>query len=319
MHSDAESRGGRSPEETFAILGHETRLAILYELWDAQDPTAPKREALSFAELRKRVGMRDGSQFNYHLTQLVGPFVRQTDDGYELRRTGGQIISTMLAGALTDEVVLDTEPIDDPCPLCGGQVVLDHGTDRSPDLLLVRCTACEGAWKHPELGSGVLRAIPLLLPAGVRERSLAEMYRVQTTWVKYRIMLLIEGVCPRCSGTVTATPLICEDHTVGDGQVCPHCDRIFEILFRRVCDVCQNSFHMPTGRHILVHPTVAAFYHDHDFEVYGHNWHRVEMETIADQTVVSEDPLAIEVTVVIDDDDLNVTLDGAGAVIDVQT
>ncbi|WP_435157937.1 DUF7351 domain-containing protein [Haladaptatus sp. DFWS20] len=322
MHDDIKGQEGFSPEEAFRILGHETRLAILHTLWDTQakDPDEyHEREALSFAELRKRVGMRDGSQFNYHLKQLIGRFIHQTDDGYKLRRPGEQIISTILAGSLTEEVVFDAEPIDDPCPLCGGGVVLDHGTEQSPDHLLIRCTTCEGGWKLPGLPSGVLSVVPLLLPVGVRSRSLTEMYRAQFTWLKFHIKSMIEGVCPECSGTVIATPFICETHTVSDGQVCTHCGSIFEIQFRRVCSVCKNSWTIPTGRHIICHPTVAAFDHDHDYETWGHQWLRIETETIAEQTVVSQDPLEIEITVIVADDSLDLKLDSEGAVFDLRT
>ncbi|WP_137284905.1 DUF7351 domain-containing protein [Halorussus salinisoli] len=324
MSSDTERRSGLSPDETFAILGHETRLAILSELWDLDDPlddpdSTFERKALSFADLRKRVGMRDGSQFNYHLTQLVGPFVRQTDEGYALRRAGWQIISTILAGTLTDEVVFDAEPIDDPCPRCGGQVVLDHGTNRSPEGLLIRCTACEGNYDFPEIPSGVLMRIGMLPPAGVSARSVTEMYRKLLTWKKHRLLMRIEGVCPECSGEIAVIPLICEDHVVGDGQVCPNCDRTVEIQFKSVCSVCKGAWQLSTGVHMLQHPTVTAFYHDHGYDPWGHKWPRLATETIADQTVVSEDPLTIEATVVIDDDQLAVTLDEEGTVVDVQT
>lgn len=324
MSTDSESRGARSPEELFAILGHETRLAILYELWAAKahGPMDPERDALSFAELRTRVGMRDGSQFNYHLKQLVGSFVRQTDDGYALRFPGKRIIQTVLVGVLTDEEVLDAEPIDDPCPLCGGPVVLDYGTPRAPDLLLARCTACDGAWTVYDDVSGVLSVAPVLWPAGARERSPTELYRAQSTWLKHRIMSTIEGACSHCSGPTTVTAHVCADHELVDGRRCPHCGTIFDVRFEHVCSVCVHFAVAPTAVHLLAHQPVAAFYHEHGYDnsvPWGHEWLRIETETIADQTVVSEDPLAIEVDVVADDDHLDVTLDGRGAVVDVRS
>lgn len=69
-----EGGAGLSPDDAFGLLGNETRLAILQALGDAADP-------LSFSELRDRVWVSDSGQFNYHLDQLTGPFVGQTDEG----------------------------------------------------------------------------------------------------------------------------------------------------------------------------------------------------------------------------------------------
>jgi DNA-binding transcriptional ArsR family regulator len=49
------------PAEAFAVVGNETRLAILEALW--RSPERP----VTFSDLRRRVGMRDSAQFNYHL------------------------------------------------------------------------------------------------------------------------------------------------------------------------------------------------------------------------------------------------------------
>ncbi|WP_458209349.1 winged helix-turn-helix domain-containing protein [Haladaptatus sp. NG-SE-30] len=323
MLSDTEGEGTLVAEEMFAILGHETRLAILHALWEARDPVRhPDMRPVPFAELRKRVGMADGSQFNYHLKQLVGRFVHQTEDGYVLRRAGEQITSAVLAGALTDEVVLDAVPIDDPCPLCGGSVVLDCGTERTLDFFVVRCTDCEGAFQNPSCLPGTLSMTEFMPPAGVRNRrTVDEMYRAQQTWIRHKLTALIEGVCPECSGTISVTPLICDEHdadTVGDHRVCEHCDSVFEVRFRQVCDICKLALLAPSDRHIVLHPTVAAFYHDHGYETWGHEWLRIGTETIAEQTVVSHDPLEIRVEVGIDADRLDVILDDDGDVIDVR-
>ncbi|MFB6206666.1 MAG: ArsR/SmtB family transcription factor, partial [Haloglomus sp.] len=84
-----------SPDEAFGVLGNETRIQILQTLGEADGP-------LSFTELRDRVGIRQGSQFNYHLDKLVGHFVRKTDDGYELRLAGRRVIYAVLSEAVTE-------------------------------------------------------------------------------------------------------------------------------------------------------------------------------------------------------------------------
>jgi len=100
------------PEEVFAALSDDTRVAILRALWDADE------QVLSFSELREAVGIRDSGQFNYHLGKLVGQFVRETDDGYTLTRAGIQINGAIEAGAYTVEASLDPIDLDSPCPTC---------------------------------------------------------------------------------------------------------------------------------------------------------------------------------------------------------
>lgn len=319
MNVDDDAPVPTSAQEAFACLGHETRLAILHALWEARDPTNPvPQRAVPFTELRERVGVRDPGQFGYHLKRLLGVFVHRTDEGYVLREAGQRVVSAIRAGALTDEVVFDAEPIDAPCPLCGGQVVLDYGTEPLLDWLVARCAACEGAWTTEEQAGGVLFFWSFLLPEGGHDRTPDELYRAQLTQMKHQMVSMIEGVCPECSGTVTATPLVCEAHDASEGHPCEQCGTLFEIRFRHVCEVCKLVMRLTSGRHIVVHPTVRAFYHDHGYETWGHEWVRIETETIADQTVVSDDPFAIEVTVVVEDDRLAVTLDADGTVTDVR-
>ncbi len=89
-------RVGEQTADAFEILGNETRLAILFALWEAMDPGSPLSEpsdpAVSFSDLKERVGIRDSGQFNYHLDKLVGPFVDQSEEGYTLTNSAEQIL-----------------------------------------------------------------------------------------------------------------------------------------------------------------------------------------------------------------------------------
>jgi DNA-binding transcriptional ArsR family regulator len=78
--------------DAFALLSDETRVSILQSLAAAEaSPEDP--DALSFSELRTRVGVRDGGLFNYHLRKLRGQFVEKTDDGYRLTTEGRRVES----------------------------------------------------------------------------------------------------------------------------------------------------------------------------------------------------------------------------------
>ena len=69
-------------DRAFELLGNETRIEILRVLASADE------ECLSFSTLRKRVGIDDSGQFNYHLNRLAGHYVRRTTDGYAICQTG---------------------------------------------------------------------------------------------------------------------------------------------------------------------------------------------------------------------------------------
>ncbi|KAB1193522.1 ArsR family transcriptional regulator [Haloferax sp. MBLA0076] len=312
------SRGaGTGPEAAFAALGHQTRLGILHELWKEREPTEHiPQQTLSFAELRRRVGVKDGSQFNYHLKQLLDEFVHRTEDGYVITRAGERTMRTVLAESFGGDVVFDSEPVDDPCPLCGGQVVLEYGTERTLDFLAVRCTACEGAFQTVGMPRGCLSATEFLPPTGLRHRSLKQVYEAQQIWINHKFQTMMEGVCPECTGTVSITPSICESHDAPDGHVCSTCHTIFPIRFHHICDICHMNFEIPCESQMFTHPSAEAFYHErgHD-DVWGHDWLTVS-KTILERRVASEDPLEIRVSAAVDGDRIDVTIDETGRVVD---
>ncbi|WP_049922067.1 winged helix-turn-helix domain-containing protein [Halopiger djelfimassiliensis] len=101
--------------EALDALANEHRIAILRALADADGP-------LSFSELREEIEMRDTGRFNYHLTELLGRFVRETPDGYRLGPAGKRVV---LAGAdlgresATLLAESDAPQSDGDCPVCG--------------------------------------------------------------------------------------------------------------------------------------------------------------------------------------------------------
>ena len=98
------------PTDALAVLGNEIRMAILRELADAEG-------ALSYTELRKRVGLRDSGKFNYHLTRLCRYFVREVDGGYELGHAGTRVIAA--AGLSSGAEAEVNETGGETCPVCG--------------------------------------------------------------------------------------------------------------------------------------------------------------------------------------------------------
>jgi DNA-binding transcriptional ArsR family regulator len=318
MTTDEAPEHELTPDRAFAILGHETRLAILFELWKQRRPDEHvPQHPVSFTELRKAVGMRDGSQFNYHLKPLVNRFVHHDEDGYILRREGERVVSAILAGTFTDEVVFDAVPDDRPCPICGGQTVFECNTDRTLGYFAIRCTECEGAFGGTGF-DGALSLTESLSVVGTRSRNPEEFYQALVVMAKHQIMSAVEGVCPYCTGTMSVTPLVCGNHHVDPGRRCASCDTIFEVMFVRVCDVCQQMTSVPSNRCLLTEPRVLVFLEDHGYDPWE-EWIRIELELVQRQTTLSEDPFELEVVLEADEDRLVAILDEEGAVTTLRT
>jgi hypothetical protein len=307
---------GERTVEAFELIANETRVAILLTLWEAIDPGPPPFEpTLSFSELRKRVGMRHGKQFNYHLDKLVGQFVRKTDAGYSLTTSAERVLSVMWAGTLTHTPSFSDERIDAACMLCGTPTVVDY----SDGVLIQRCPSCDGVTREPDEPPGAI-AKEYRPPAGLENRTPQEFVQRGKTWQRHRRHAFIERTCPDCSGTITTTIEVCDDHDSHDLTVCEHCDRVHEIVASFVCDVCKSSMRTGVWNTILTEVAVIAFFHGHGLDTkaledelaYG-----VLYEAVEGVAVRSERPLEILVTVELDGDRLDVTLDDEVHVIDV--
>ena len=96
---------GLTPDEAFAVLGNEIRLDIVRVLWNADaaheyDDVSDTAETISFSELRRRVDIDDNGKFNYHLSQLVPHFVRQTGSVETLSTSCGFVYGLVSAALI---------------------------------------------------------------------------------------------------------------------------------------------------------------------------------------------------------------------------
>lgn len=302
---------GEQVIEAFEVLGNETRLAILLTLWEAQEPGGPTAEAedvaLSFSALRERLGRPDSGQFNYHLGKLVGPFVGQSDEGYTLTTSAERILHAIFAGALTDPSSFDGEPIDTGCYRCGAPTVIDY----EDGMLLQRCTSCEGGFQGPRLPPRTLGRLYLPL-AGLTNRTPQEFFRTRNTWDRHRWMSMAKGVCPDCSGSVTAALHICEAHDTADGTVCANCGQSWDPQWAFVCEVCKLDWHIPGFSPIFTATGVRAFFYEHGRDhdaLYDAAAYDKLIDPIEAVDVTAEDPVELRVTVELEGDRLTVTLD----------
>lgn len=310
---------GDEVAEAFKSLGNDTRLAILVALWEAKDPTPIASEAsepmVPFSELRERVGTRDSGQFNYHLDQLVGPFVEQTETGYSLTESAEQILCAVFAGTLRDHAGIEGEPIDATCNRCGEPMVIDY-TD---DILIERCTSCEGLFQAPDDPRGINRKV-YRPPAGLLHRTPEEFHRHGNTWTRHRLYSMLEGVCPDCTGAVTTSIHVCEDHNADDGTVCETCGSLWEILMLFVCDVCKYETMTPAFSPLFTEIAVNAFFYERGIDTearYDASDSKEVFDAIKQMAVTAEEPLEITVEIELAGDRLEATLDDEARVIDV--
>lgn len=302
-------------EEVFQVLGNETRLAVLLALWDAYDPDA-ETNALSFSELYRAVDFDNPGNFNYHLKQLVGYFIRKTDEGYELRRTGLKLVRSIIAGLGVEDLTLAPTIIDKECQFCGAPAAVSY----EDESLYILCTECDGFYAGDNgMPEGTLTGMEFD-PAGVANREPEEMLHAAWTIASHSLQCAVQGVCTECSGSMTCELRICEDHDPED--VCDTCGRRFDVMAKFWCDVCKNHLIAPPRTVVAYHPAVVAFYHEHgvpsQYETRGFGTFARQKRQLMGHTqqLLSTDPVRIQVEIRCDDDVLELTLDDELAVLE---
>ena len=299
--------------EAFAILGNETRLSILLALWDAYEPFA-EDNVVPFSELRERVGMRDSGQFNYHLDKLTGHFIRKTDDGYELRRAGHQLVGTVIGGAGIEEPTLEPTETDGKCNRCGAPTAVTYSDGR---LYLV-CTDCEGNWNESDtLPSGALVGGDFDR-AGITDRPPERMWTAMMAGMRHAAQSGIEGVCEVCSGQMVTSLDICTEHA-SDGP-CTDCGREWALAARSRCQVCKNTHAGPPYWYVAWHPEVVAFYNERGTPIQYELGDHLDIGGLVgeyEQELVADDPPRVRVTYQYDGDRLTLLVDEEMTVLEV--
>lgn len=310
--SASDEDGTLSPDEAFALLGDETRVAILRALWEAHDPFAGD-DAVSFSDLRERVGDVDSARFNYHLDRLTGHFVDRTDDGYELRRKGLAFVYAIVAGTANEDPVLEPRAVDVSCPMCGARTTVRY----EDEYLYHVCTECDGhATAVDDFPRGTLSIHPLS-PAGLTDRDPGEALRAARTVAKHRRAMVIEGVCPECTAAIDTRVRVCEDHDAADGP-CDECGGSEPTTVECACSTCKFAWRLGVGLTVATHPAVVGFHYEHGIEFDAADPDAAARIREWETSLVAADPLEIRVTIPLDDDALELTLDEDLDVVDVR-
>ena len=314
MTKESDRREARaiSPEEAFAVLGEKTRLEILRALGDAGGP-------LAFSELFERVEYETTANFSYHLDKLVGHFVHESEDGYELRQSGRRVVEAILSGAVTEAPVLDPTEIDRQCQHCGADSVTVEYVE---EQVGVYCTQCRGQYggdadtDGSDLPANRERiGYAYLPPAGLRSRTPAGALDAAATWSALQAQSLHRGVCPRCSAAVEDTVQACESHSLTD-DICTHCDRRFAVVSHSQCTNCPFELSGAAIGHLHARTEVLAFLLNHGVDPFAPDADgTLEAASFAEEVVETE-PLLARFTFTIDGDELAVTVDEDFAVLD---
>ncbi|MDY6765117.1 MAG: hypothetical protein SV377_05440, partial [Halobacteria archaeon] len=277
--------------EKFEPLTNELRVRIIVALADHQREN-PDDRALPFKELRERVGERDSGKFNYHLKQLTGNYVWQSEDGYALTLAGERIVGAILSGEYSIDEEKGPIELDAKDPLTGDPLAVEWKNG----FLVVR-----GAEERIREAGFLYRAV---VPPGIlTNRSFEDALELAIEITNNRYWLLTNAVCPLCYGPA---------------------DRIVEFTtspersyhqFRGICTQCGHWKRGPVGVCILLHPVVVSFFQEHGIDVRTEPYWNLDF--LFDDSYVerlSEDPLELKVRVEVGDSRLDVTLDDNGQV-----
>lgn len=310
--SEPNRNAALAPDEAFAVLGNETRLEILQTLGGADGP-------LSFSEVYDRVDYDDTANFDYHLGQLVGHFVRKTPDGYELWEAGRRVVEAVLSGAVTDNPVREPTPSEEGCPFCGAPIEVGFQHAR----IELNCTECPGMHRRSQSGGrrfdeyGTLGYF-LFPPAGVGDRTPTEMLEAAWTWMHADVLVMSTGVCSRCSADLDQWVSACGDHDASEGY-CERCESRYAVQFESECPNCNRRLTSIAPAGLLSNTALLSFLTDHGVNPVAPDAIDRAMRTIAhyDEAVHSTDPFEGEFTFAVAGTAITLTVDDDLEVVDV--
>jgi DNA-binding transcriptional ArsR family regulator/rubredoxin len=260
------------PADAFALVGNETRAEILRVL--GEDPWS----GLSFSELRARAAPdMDSGQFNYHLQQLVGQFVRHTEEGYEMRPSGATLYRTIRAGTFNRRASVEPFDAGFSCYVCGGTVEASY-EDGMFDL---RCGACGHVYSRTTAPPSAVEGVA---PGNLLAR--IDQYN------RHIMLAFSRGVCHICVNGVE------REFIHGEEVWTEGADR-FDLFVQHTCGHCGNRHYMTVGLALLYRPELVCFFHERGLDVTSRpHWELPFLMTDDDVTVRSEDPweVALETT-----------------------
>lgn len=305
-----------TPQEAFAALGSEHRIRIIEELGKRQskDPRIPD-EQVPFSDLLEATGIPDKGKFNYHLGKLTGIFVDRRENGYTLTHAGREVVRAVRAGTLTSQPESDETPIEGvSCPYCGSEAIwfsYDQG------MIMFGCGVCAGySLDDPIETPGIIQG-GRFPASGLVGRDAEELYYLAPLWGMFVHRLLSEGLCPSCSGPVTAHIDICSDHP--EEGICDTCESDHAGAIRYGCTVCGYAEGMPLWGRGLVGEEMFRFAYDRGVNLNRPSPDDLRLTRNIAEEVISVTPPRVRYTYHIDGDALSLTIDDSLEITDVKT
>lgn len=263
----------RSPEDTFGLLGDETRIQILRAFQEAE-----LSSALSFSELRDIVGTRDSGQFNYHLKKLTGHFIRKTEEGYELTMAGGAVLGALLSGTYTATAEMEPLELSEYCVECGSRLRMNYESE----TVRIFCTDC-----------GETHGQFMVPPGTLEQFDREELPMAVNRWIRSEFAQAVAGFCPNCSGRLAPSITVEEDNYLA----------VFD------CDRCGGQITSSVAATLLFSPEVIAFAYENGIDTVETPYWDLDWIRKGNTKVRSTDPLRLRVRISIEGEILDVTVD----------
>lgn len=258
-----------SPDDAFDLLSHETRYEILTILNDSETP-------LSFSGIYEQADIGDSGKFNYHLKKLLGAFVLDTDDGYELSRAGKRVVGAVLSGAYTH--IHDAKPVEmeATCLECGSPLQATF----NEETVGITCTSCDLVFTEPDIPPGVLDGWD-------REDVPIVVHR----WLHRHLISSDLGLCPYCDGGVETVVVPPEAELAPDWFTDEEGEPPVMVTFN--CTRCGHSWHATIEFASLAHPSVRAFHQDNGIDLRSTPAWELDWLPGASTTVENSEPLEV--------------------------
>jgi len=277
------------PTEPMALVGEPHRVDILYAFVD-QRRSEPYDPGLSFSELHDRTDIEDKGKFNYHLDQLRGHYVEQTDEGYRLTMPGDRIVAAMLAGDYSDGQRVVTT--DQPCRECDADIVVEFDAG----MTYVHCSA-------DAAHGGFCTCLP---PGTADDHSGAQLVRLASLHWRTIAEFSVRGLCMECFGAANGE--LVEVERAGDA--------IYR--YESICTRCGFRFGINLGAIAVRHPAVVSLYYDHGRDVREVPPWELNVVWPDNHEVRGRDPHRIAVTAREQGDAVTLVIDASGTIVDVE-
>ncbi|ODR80207.1 hypothetical protein BG842_18845 [Haladaptatus sp. W1] len=276
------------PADALAAIGNERRVSILYEL---QQAFREGHSPLPYADLKRRVGLRDSGNFNYHLQRLVGQFVRKSSDGYALTYAGRKVASALTAGVFTEQA--DGTTLDAPgtCYECGNGALFARYEE---ERVHIACESCDEELLHN----------PFPPAPTTRRDDLLDAFEV---WTRRWNALAAAGTCPECGSRMSGT-LTDYRPELGTGNV-PY-------RLRVSCSACWAMANLPVGCLVRDDPRVVGFHAERGVSLDERYLWDLDWALHRDYlTVLDDDPPRLRLRIPLDSEALRLTVDNEGTVV----